>query len=236
MFFCPLRPYMMCPFYYMNNMDDINESYIYEDRDDEENRQAGFAFVRFMHTSPNTPPVDIYIDDRKAVSNLTYASMAGYAALPSTFQKIAVYPTGDTRQPLLTFSINPAQNSFRTIVIAGLSPSIQHRTYMDSDEIIPTNQSRFRFVHLAPAAPSVDVVTETGQQLLSSVTFGRMADYINISPDIYRFRLRIAGTPNEILALPEITFNGGRAYTIYAIGLFGGTPPLTAVMVTDGRR
>lgn len=235
MFFCPLRPYMMCPLYCINNMY-IDEFDIYEDRDDEKNRQAGFAFVRFLHTSPNTPPVDIYIDDRKAVSNLTYASMAGYAALPSTLQKITVYPTGDTRQPLLTFTINPAQNSFRTIVIAGLSPSIQYRTYIDSHEIIPTNESRFRFVHLAPGAPSVDVVTETGQQLLSGVTFGRMADYINISPDIYRFRLRIAGTPNEILALPEITLSGGRAYTIYAIGLLGGMPPLTAVMVTDGRR
>lgn len=235
MTYCPLRPYMLCPLYSFNNMD-IDVTDFDEYRDEEEDRQAGFAFVRFFHASPNTPPVDIYIDDRKAVSNLVYASIAGYAALPSTFQKITVFPLGETREPLLTFTINPSKNSYRTIVIAGLSPNIQHRTYKDSDEFIPGNESHFRFVHMSPATPSLDVVTETGQTLFSSVTFGRVADYISLTPNIYRLRLRIAGTPNEVLGLPEITFRGSRAYTIYAIGLLGGTPPLAAVMVADGRR
>lgn len=233
--YCPLRPYMKCPLHMIN---DANRQDIYdkEDIDNEEERQAGFSFVRFLHASPNGPALDIYIDKMKAVSNLTYASIAGYTALPATMHEIAVYPLGQTDNPLTQFTINPSQDSYRTIVIAGLAPNIQLRTYIDSSELIPGNESRFRFVHMSPRAPALDVVEETGQVLFSGVTFGRMADYITVAPGIYTLRVRMAGTPNVVLGLPQLTFSGARAYTIYAIGLLGGSPPLTAVLLSDGRR
>lgn len=235
MAYCPLRPYMRCPLYMMNNMN-REETFDKEDRDSEEERQSGFSFVRFLHASPNAPALDIYIDNRKAVSNLMYASIAGYAALPSTAHDVAVYPLGQIDSPLTQFTINPSKESYRTIVLAGLSPNIQPRIYVDSGQPIPGNESHLRFVHMSPTAPAMDVVTETGQLLFSGVTFGRVADYISVEPNIYSLRVRAAGTPNVILGLPELTFSGGRAYTIYAIGILGGSPPLTAVLLADGRR
>jgi len=219
----------------MNNMN-REETFDEKDMDNEEERQTGFSFVRFLHASPNTPAVDVYIDNRKAVSNLTYASIAGYAALPSTIHDIAVYPLGQTDNPLTQFTIDPSKDSYRTIVLAGLSPNIQPRIYVDSSQIIPGNESRIRFVDMSPAAPAMDVATETGQLLFSGVTFGRVADYISVQPNIYSLRIRAAGTPNVILGLPELAFRGGRTYTIYAIGILGGSPPLTAVLLADGRR
>lgn len=235
MAYCPLRPYMKCPLHMMNNIN-REETFDKEDRNNEEERQAGFSFVRFLHASPNAPALDIYIDNMKAVSNLTYASIAGYAALPATIHDIAVYPLGQTDTPLTQFTINPSRDSYRTIVIAGLSPNIQSRIYVDSGELIPGNESRIRFVHMSPRAPALYVVDETGRALFSGVTFGRVAEYISVEPNIYTLRVLIAGTPNVVLGLPQLTFRGGRAYTIYAIGLLGASPPLTAVVLADGRR
>lgn len=228
MAYCPLRPYMECPLTARST--NLNEAEAIEER------QEGFSFIRFLHASPNTPAVDIYIDDRKAVSNLSYASIAGYAALPSTEHKIDVYPMGQKGKPLLRFTITPSADSYRTFVIAGLSPNIQHRIYIDSGEIIPGNESLLRFVHMSPSAPAMDVVLETGEILFSGLTFGRTEEYIRMAPGIYSIRVRAAGTPNVILGLPSVTLSGGRAYTIYAIGMLGGSPPLSAVIVSDGRR
>ncbi|MCQ1529195.1 DUF4397 domain-containing protein [Lutispora saccharofermentans] len=228
MAYCPLRPYMECPITAKSMS--LNEAEAIEER------QGGFSFIRFLHASPNTPAVDIYIDDRKAVSNLSYASMAGYSALPSTYHKINVYPMGQKGEPLLRFTISPVKGNYRTFVLSGLSPNIQHRTYIDSDETIPDNESLLRFVHISPNAPAVDVTLETGEALFSGLTFGRTEEYIRMEPGIYSLRLRAAGTPGAILGEANIALSGGRAYTMYAIGILGGSPPISAIILSDGRR
>lgn len=228
MAYCPLRPYMECPITIRSNS--LNEAEAIEER------QGGFSFIRFLHASPNTPAVDIYIGNKKAVSNLSYASMAGYAALPSTYHKIDAYPIGQKGEPLLRFTISPVKGNYRTFVLAGLSPNIQHRTYIDSGEIIPGNESLLRFVHISPNAPAADVTLEKGEALFSGLTFGRTEKYIRMEPGIYSLRVRAVGTSNVILGLSSVALSGGRAYTMYAIGTPEGSPPLSAVILSDGRR
>ena len=121
-------------------------------------------------------------------------------------------------------------------MLSGLSPNIQHRTYIDSDETIPDNESLLRFVHISPNAPAVDVTLETGEALFSGLTFGRTEEYIRMEPGIYSLRLRAAGTPGAILGEANIALSGGRAYTMYAIGILGGSPPISAIILSDGRR
>lgn len=228
MAYCPLRPYMECPL--------SKKSINFNETKAPEEIQTGFSFIRFLHASPNTPALDIYIDDKKAVSNLSYASMAGYAALPSADHRFEVYPIGQKNKPLLQFTLNCDQDSYHTIVLAGLSPNIQHRIYRDASETIPANESYLRFIHMSPLVPSLDAASETGETLFSGITFGRTEEYIRLEPNTYGLRLRAAGTPNVLLGLPDITLAGCRAYTIYAIGMLGGSPPLTAILLSDGRR
>ena len=227
MAYCPFLPYMKCPYYWDNRVDLTDEN--------SEERQEKFSFIRFLHASPNAPAIDIYINEKKAVSNLPYGSLAGYAALPASLHKIETYPAGQTADPLLSIPIPLGEDTFTTMIIAGLLPSLQYRIYRDMKENISTNESYIRFVHLSPRAPAVDIVLETGETLFSSITFGRTEQYKKINPGIYKLLVRASGTPNVVLDLPHLTFEGGKAYTIYAIGLLGGSPPLSAVVLTDGR-
>lgn len=227
MVYCPFLPYMKCPYYWNNRVDLTDENF--------EERQEKFSFIRFLHASPNTPAIDIYINGKKAVSNLPYGSLAGYAALPTNLHKIETYPTGQTIDPLLSIPMSLGEDTFTTMTIAGLLPSLQYRIYRDRKENVPTNESYIRFVHLSPRTPAVDVVLETGETLFSSITFGRTEQYKKINPGVYKLHVRASGTPNVLLTLPQLTFEGGKAYTIYAIGLLEGSPSLSAVVLTDGR-
>ncbi len=227
MTYCPFLPYMKCP-YYLNNRVDFRD-------EKAEERQNNFSFIRFLHASPNSPALDIYIDGKKAVSNLLYGSLAGYAALPTELHKIETYSAGQSTNPLLSISITLGKDTFTTMTLAGLLPNLWHRFYRDMKESIPTNESYIRFVHMSPNAPALDVVTETGDVLFSSITFGRTEQYKKINPGIYKLLVRASGTPNVLLGLPQLTFEGGKAYTLYALGLLGGSPNLSVVVLIDGR-
>lgn len=227
MSYCTFLPYMKCPYY-------TDKEKNRKDKDTKI-RQAKFSFIRFLHTSPNAPNLDIYIDDKKAVSNLIYGSLAGYAALQADLHKIDTYLAGQTTNPILSTTTTLIGDNFTTMAITGVLPNLQYRVYKDRSESIPNNESYIRFVHLSSNAPAVDIVTEAGETLFSTITFGRTEQYKRINPGIYKLNVRASGTPNVILGLPQLTFEGGKAYTLYAMGVIGGSPPFSVVVLTDGR-
>lgn len=227
MTYCPFLPYMKCPCYL--------DKGIYRKGEEIKKRQEKFSFIRFLHASPNAPNLDIYIDGKKAVSNLPYGNLAGYAALQAGSHKIDTYLAGQTTNLILSTTMALIGDNFTTMAIAGVLPNLQYRVYEDRAESIPTNESYIRFVHLSPNTPAVDVVIEAGETLFSAITFGRTKQYKKINPGIYKLLVRASGTPNVLLGLPQLTFEGGKAYTLYAMGVMGGSPPLSVVVLTDGR-
>ena len=228
MAYCTFVPYMKCPYYPDKEINIKDEN--------TKTRQEHFYFIRFLHTSPNTPNLDIYIDGKKAVSNLIYGSLAGYAALQSGLHKIDAHLAGQTTNPILSTTATLTGDNFITMSIAGVLPNLQYRIYKDKAESIPANESYIRFVHLSSNTPAVDIVVEAGETLFNSITFGRTEQYKKVNPGIYKLQVRASGTPNVVLALPQLTFEGGKAYTLYAMGVMGGSPPLSVVVLTDGRQ
>lgn len=227
MAYCTFVPYMKCPYYIEKEINRKDE--------DSKARQEHFSFIRFLHASPNAPNLDIYIDGKKAVSNLIYGSLAGYAALQSGLHKIDAHLAGQTTNPILSTTTTLIGDNFITLAIAGSLPNLQYRIYKDKVESIPTNESYIRFVHLSSNTPAVDIVIEAGETLFSTITFGRTEQYKKINPGIYKLQVRASGTPNIVLALPQLSFEGRKAYTLYAMGIMGGTPSLSVVVLTDGR-
>lgn len=226
MSYCTFLPYMKCPYKDKRNLTNTTDVY--------EEGQHRFSFIRFLHASPNTPNLDIYIDNKKAITNLPYGGLAGYAAFSGEPHKYQVYIGGQTTKPLLTIPLSFSGDSFTTIAIAGLLQNLQYRIYRDMKEDIPANESYLRFVHLSPNTPGVDVIAEEGIIIFKNLTFGKTEQYKKINPNIYKLFLSITGTSNIILGLPQLTFEGGKAYTIYSSGLLNGTPPLSAMLLTDG--
>lgn len=226
MAYCIFVPYMKCPYYPDKEINRKDES--------TKTRQENFSFIRFLHTSPSAPNLDIYIDGKKAVSNLIYGSLAGYAALQAGLHKIDTYLAGQTTNPILSTTTTLIGDNFTTVAISGVLPNFQYRIYKDMAESIPTNESYIRFVHLSSAIPAVDIVIEADKILFNTITFGRTEKYKKIDPSIYKLQMRASGTPNIVLALPQLTFDGGKAYTLYAMGVMGGSSPLSVVVLTDG--
>lgn len=191
------------------------------------------SFVRVLHAVPNAPAVDIYIDGEMAIDDLTYGTLAGYVPISSGPHKIEIYPSDTMQTPILSGMVNLKDNTYYTLSAAGKPNSIELVVVEDYDRLVPKNTSLVKFIHLSPNAPAVDITTPEGQKIFSSVTYKTATPYLEVKPGIYDFQVRPAGQNTVVLGVPDVKLEGGEAYSIYALGQVGATPPLTATLVED---
>jgi hypothetical protein len=89
-------------------------------------------------------------------------------------------------------------------------------------------------VHASPDAPAVDIaVADGGPVLFSNISFKEIGDYLPVDAGTYDLEVRVAGTETVALEVPGLTLNDGTVYTVFAMGLAGGEPALTAVPSVD---
>jgi LPXTG-motif cell wall-anchored protein len=60
-----------------------------------------------------------------------------------------------------------------------------------------------------------------------------VGDYLPVDAGTYDLEARVAGTQDVALSVPGVQLNEGTVYTIFAMGLAGGEPALTAVPSVD---
>lgn len=82
---------------------------------------TGMACVRFIHLSPNAPPVDIKLPDGTVVfSNIPYKGMACYTCVPSGTYTFRVTPAGTDNVVLTVPNVILTANTLYTIYAVGL--------------------------------------------------------------------------------------------------------------------
>ncbi|MFZ5988483.1 MAG: DUF4397 domain-containing protein [Bacillota bacterium] len=192
------------------------------------------SYIRVLHASPNAPAVDIYANDILIARNLSYRGFSNYLPVPPGRYNVRIYPAGQKINPVLNTSITVPERSIQTAAAIGLVPQLSLQVV--NDPVIPTVPGRVlvRFVHFSPNAPSVDITLSGGSPVFQDVEYREVTDYVPINPGTYTLYARIAGTGQQILYVPNITLKADRFYTVYAVGIAGGNPPLQALIPLDG--
>ncbi|MBM7867534.1 DUF4397 domain-containing protein [Heliobacterium gestii] len=194
----------------------------------------GRAYLRVLHAAPNAPPVDVYANDVLIIQRLPYARFTQYfPVLPGRY-RIDVYPTGTRTRPVIGTVVDIPDRSIYTAAAVGLLPNLS---------LLPINDPRLprrpdsvfiRFAHLSPNAPAVDITLPNGTVLFRNVSFRQVTGYIPVPPGVYTLQVRLTGTSQVVLTVPNARLLPNRFLTIYAVGLAGGRPPLQALIALDG--
>ncbi|ERJ11317.1 DUF4397 domain-containing protein [Haloplasma contractile] len=95
------------------------------------------------------------------------------------------------------------------------------------------DQAQVRFVHLSPNAPAVDITLPDGTKLFVDTAYKEVTDYIPVGAGTVDLQVRPTGTNQVALRIPNVIFDPGQMYTVYAIGLLNGNPPLEAILFED---
>jgi hypothetical protein len=192
------------------------------------------GYVRVIHTVPDAPNVDIYANDKLIINNLAYGSYTDYLPIPEGTYKISLYVAGTKNSPVLANMLTVNKNSILTVAAVGTLSDIGLLAITDANETRKPDKAMIRFVHLSPNAPAVDITLPNGTVIFSNISFKHKTSYIDVVPMNYTLQVRVAGTSNVVLTVPNVNLNADKYYTVYAIGLVGETPELEALLLLDG--
>jgi hypothetical protein len=192
--------------------------------------------IRFFHSSPDAPPVDIYANGNLIVKNLGYKGLTPYIPVPSGNYNITVFPAGQTVNPVINTTVDIPENTIFNVAITGNIPNLSLYTIPEPVQAQNFNRPCIRFIHLSPNAPAVDIKLSNGQKIFNNVGFKDITDYVCVPSGTYTFTVSPTGTNNVVLTIPNITLEPNSYYTIYAVGQVGEGQPLEAIVVTEPRK
>jgi LPXTG-motif cell wall-anchored protein len=192
------------------------------------------ARVRVVHASPDAPAVDIWVNGSVAFSNAPFQGITDYAALEPGSYNVQVSPTGATEPIVIDADLDLATQTDYTVVAVGTLENIEPLVLIDNNSAPEAGKAHVRFVHASPDAPAVDIaVANGGPVLFSNVSFKGTGDYLPVDAGTYDLEARLAGTDTVALSVPGVMLEDGNVYTVFAMGLAGGEPALTAVPSVD---
>ena len=212
---------------------------------DEFSRNANAAKVRFVHTGPDAPAVDITLTDGTVLfSDIEFQEAGAYIDVPGGSYDLQVR-VGGTESVALSFgSVLLTNNHNLTVFAAGLlsDGSLSATAAVDSPgdgsttlNLAPAS-SEVRVAHLSPDAPNVDIyVNDTIVGALTNVPFEAVSGYLELGAATQNVKVYVTGTTMNPVIEADLTLLPGRAYTVAATGLVGSSD-LTPLVLEDDRQ
>lgn len=174
--------------------------------------------IRVLNASPDSPGVDVYVNDTLVVQNLAYGDSTEFTSVPSgDDSKIKLTATGgsidspileddmdmDAGQAYEMIALNSADDLELTTVEVDLSP-------------VPSGQARIRVIGAASDAPDFDVEITDGPELFGGIGFKDSSDNAVIDASTYDIQFKDG---DDVLARVEnFEVAASTAYDLIAIG------------------
>jgi hypothetical protein len=186
--------------------------------------QSGAGRVRVMHASPDTPPVDIFVDGAKAVTGLAFPANTGYVSLPAGTHNVKVFvsPSDGSGTPALEADLDVVAGKDYTVLAVGLvgDGSLALLPLEDNNATPANGKAHIRLIHASPDAPAVDVaVAGTSSLVFSNVAFKGVGAYTPVDAGTYDLEVRPAGTTTIALTIDNLALANQNVYTAVAVGL-----------------
>lgn len=195
------------------------------------------SLIRLFHASPTAPSLDIYANGNLIAKDLAFSKYTNYIEVSPGEYKIEIYPTGTKGNIVITKTLEVAPNGIFTVAAINLPVNLDLLVIKDASGAVNPNLSFLRFISLSPNAPLLDLsLSADSKKLFKMVEYKEITGYYPLSPGIYTFDLAPSSASGLTLRIPDVSLNPNKFYTIYAVGLIGGTPRIQSVLIQDGIR
>jgi hypothetical protein len=173
------------------------------------------ARVRFIHASPDTPAVDVLLDESETFTATEFGQITEYTDVATGTYTVTLRLTG-LGTAALTDTVLITETDY-TLAAAGTSGGLELLTLVDDNSAPAPGMVRGRFVHLVPGAPAVDIAIKDGPILFSNVGFKGVGGYVEVAAGSYELEIRLTGTSIVVTTVP-LTVTPNNVYTFFAVG------------------
>jgi len=180
------------------------------------------ARVMAVHASPDAPAVDLLVDGVVAGTGLAFPNNTSYLSVPAGTRNVKVNVAGTTTT-VIDANLPVSAGGNYSVFANGPVSSIG--ALVVADDLTPpaAGKAHVRFVHLSPDAPAVDVAVTGGPVLFADRAFQQYTAFTPVDAGTYNLEVRPAGTGTVALAIPGVTLQAGKIYTVFAKGFLGGS-------------
>ncbi|MDP4143395.1 MAG: DUF4397 domain-containing protein [Bacillota bacterium] len=198
-------------------------------------RADEFSYIRVLHAAPNSPAVNIYLNDELIVQNLAYSQYSLYIPLAPGDYSFKAYPVGQNENPIINTTVIIPEKTVFNLAIIGTAPNLE--VYPIPEPTTAQNFGRpcVRFINLSPNSPALDVTIQNGMKIFYNVGYKYISNYACTTSGTYIFKVSPTGTNNVIAATPPLQLVPNKYYSIYAIGLVDESPALQAMTIPEPR-
>jgi hypothetical protein len=195
--------------------------------------QAGTAWVRVVHASPDAPAVDVYLDGSKVLTNVPFFTASDYLEVPAGSHDIKVTPTGDANTAVIDAKgVMVEAGKAYTVAATGKVAELKATITSDDLSAPAAGKAHVRVYHFSPDAPAVDVKVKGGPALISNLAFPNASAYTPVDAGSYDLVVTPAGSDTVALDLAGTRVEAGKIYDVFAVGLLNGEPKLGVQIAT----
>src|SRR3954469_14018513 len=192
----------------------------------------GDAQVRFLHTSPDSPNVDVYINSSRVIKDLAFKQVSKYLPLKTGKYHIDIYPAGNMVDSVLNKNITVEEGKSYTLSTIDSVKKMRLLVFLNQP-MVPANEAKVRFIHLSPDSPALDIAVKERDVIFPMVSYKKATEYLGLTPMTVDLEARAAGSRDILLHLPKASFKPNGAYTIVFLGLSKETPELQYITIKD---
>jgi len=229
-----------------NETDEEMDDGMDEEMDDEEMDEEddpGTANVRAAHLSPDAPDVDIYVDDERVLSSVSFGAVSDYLEVPAGSRTVKITAAGDEDAVVFEGDVDVAADTAYTVAATGeLEGEREFQPQILEDDVSSpgSDTARVRIGHASPDAPAVDVtLASDGSALADGAAFGDTAT-VEVPAGQYTLQIRPDTPDNDGDVVTEFTVDlaGGAVYSAFAAGYLtpgddSGDEPFDLVLAID---
>jgi Domain of unknown function (DUF4397) len=191
-----------------------------------------YGKLLLFHGAPGAPAVDLFLNSTKqTTTSLVYGLNSGYVQVEAgtTVNKIQTKTATGVQIDSIGLKVNKDVGySNYAYVENDAAKSVKVLVSTDVLTLPAATKAKVRLVHLiSDIAGNVAVDVETvapggvasARNDFTNVKFKDIKDFIEIAKGTYDVKIKLTGTTNLLLTVPNITLAEGKIYTLVAYGL-----------------
>ena len=177
------------------------------------------ARFSFFHAAPNTPPVDIVINDEVKFGSISFNGKTEFEFVDAGEYTISINEAGTGNVILGPVKASLKQGRDHILFITGF---VDKEPELDAKLLVKkTRPAYFRFYHTAPDVDNVSVILNGNTYWQSGVDYGKPTKYEKINFGSLEFIIKQG---EEVIVGPiKVDFKPGKTYTIVLVGTSAGS-------------
>ena len=197
------------------------------------------GFVRFVQAIPDVASVDVYANDMRIFTTVSYGSVSAFKELPDADYTFRLRSAGEEMAvPMAIGDDDIDAGEHFTVVAIRKADSAKAELCVFEDDLVPpkTGSAKVRVINASPDAGEIDLYLPGAEKpLFAGVDFEKATGYEEMKPMVGQLAVHREDEKTKLVELPITSFDAGKVYTVIVLGWTHGVANTARAVVVEDR-